>query len=152
MGHSRGGEGMRDTLVQYKDAGSLWKSHIGPVGFKVLYEIGPVDRQTARTPNALDVAWNVLLPYCDGDVADLQGVRPFDRMLLIQGEQAPRLKSAFAVYGANHNFYNTEWQQSDSPGCAGPGNAPLFPQLKGSASQRQTALASLVPSCARTSA
>lgn len=145
MGHSRGGEGMRAALAQYKDAASPWRRRIGPVGFKALYEIAPVDGQTGRTLDALGVAWNVLLPFCDGDVFDLQGIKPFDRMLLAQKEQAPRPKSTFAVYGANHNFYNTEWQLSDSPGCAGRGNTALFPQLKGSPRQRQTAVASLVP-------
>lgn len=145
MGHSRGGEGMRAALAQYKDPGSPWKTAIGPVGFRALYEIAPVDGQTSRVLNAIGLTWNVLLPYCDGDVSDLQGVKPFDRMLRITKEKAKLAKSTFAVYGANHNFYNTEWQISDSDGCAGVGNTPLFPALRGSANQRQTALQSLVP-------
>ena len=122
MGHSRGGEGMRAALAQYTDAGSPWPDRIGPLGFKALFEIGPVDGQTSRTLDARGIAWNVLLPYCDGDVSDLEGVRPFDRMLRTRTEQPPTPKSTFAVYGANHNFYNTEWQQSDSAGCTGAGN------------------------------
>ncbi|MFL5332952.1 MAG: hypothetical protein ACJ8H8_07170, partial [Geminicoccaceae bacterium] len=145
MGHSRGGEGMRAALAQYADPGSPWPRRIGPLGFKALYEIGPVDGQTSRTLDARGVAWNVLLPYCDGDVSDLEGVKPFDRMLRVRTEQPPRHKSTFAVYGANHNFYNTEWQQSDSTGCAGPDNLPLFGDRGGSLRQRQTADASLVP-------
>jgi hypothetical protein len=144
MGHSRGGEGMRAALAQYRDRGSPWPRRIGTaLGFKALYEIAPVDGQAGQTLNALGVAWNVLLPYCDGDVSDLQGVNPFDRMLLIRQEKQKLPKSTFAVYGANHNFYNTEWQESDSPGCAR--HEPLFPQIKGSAQQRATALYSLVP-------
>ena len=145
MGHSRGGEGMRAALALYADPGSPWPARIGPVGFKALYEIGPVDGQTPRTLNALGVAWNVLLPYCDGDVTTLEGIRPFERMLLATAEPARLPKATFAVYGANHNFYNTEWQSSDAFGCSGRDNKPLFPQLGGSADQRQTALSSLVP-------
>ncbi len=145
MGHSRGGEGMRAALALYADPGSPWPARIGPVGFKALYEIGPVDGQTPRTLNALGVAWNVLLPYCDGDVATLEGIRPFERMLLVTAEKQRVPKATFAVYGANHNFYNTEWQSSDAFGCSGLDNKPLFPQLGGSADQRQTALASVVP-------
>ena len=126
MGHSRGGEGMRAALAQYADAGSPWPQRIGTLGFKALFEIGPVDGQTSRTLDARGVAWNVLLPYCDGDVSDLEGVRPFDRMLRTRTEQPPMPKSTFAVYGANHNFYNTEWQQSDSAGCTGADNVRLF--------------------------
>ena len=145
MGHSRGGEGMRAALAQYADAGSPWPQRIGTLGFKALFEIGPVDGQTSRTLDARGVAWNVLLPYCDGDVSDLEGVRPFDRMLRTRTEQPPMPKSTFAVYGANHNFYNTEWQQSDSAGCTGADNVRLFGSTGGSGRIRHTARLSLVP-------
>jgi hypothetical protein len=144
MGHSRGGEGMRAALAQFRDRGSPWPDRIGTgAKFKALYEIGPVDGQTGRVLNATGVAWNVLLPYCDGDVSSLEGVQVFDRLLLAKTESAKLPKSTFAVWGANHNFYNTEWQLSDSPGCAG--HSALFPELKGSARQRATALHSVVP-------
>ena len=145
VGHSRGGEGMRAALAQYRDRGGPWKARLGTVGFKAIYEIGPVDGQTSRTLNAIGVAWHVLLPYCDGDVSDLEGVRPFDRMLLAPREAKPLPKSTFGVYGANHNFYNTEWQESDSFGCVGAGNEPLFTDYGGSAAQRQTAILSILP-------
>ena len=79
---------------------------------------------------------------CDGDVFNLQGVRPFDRMLRINSESPARQKSTFTVWGANHNFYNTEWQLSDSPGCFA--NQRLFDHLIGSADERTTAIASVV--------
>jgi hypothetical protein len=145
VGHSRGGEGMRAALAQYTDAGSPWRTRIGPLGLKALFEIAPVDGQTSRTLDARGIAWNVLLPYCDGDVSDLEGVKPFDRMLRTRTEHPPLPKSTFAVYGANHNFYNTEWQLSDSEGCAGAGNLPLFGASGGSFRERQTARLSLVP-------
>jgi hypothetical protein len=110
MGHSRGGEGMRAAVAQYRDAGSPWPARIGAVGFEALFEIGPVDGQTrSRILNAEDLSWNVLLPGCDGDVASLQGVRPLDRMLLITTERLILPKSSFEVYGTNQNFYNTEF-------------------------------------------
>jgi hypothetical protein len=137
MGHSRGGEGMRAAMAQYRDAGSPWPARIGPVGFEAVFEIGPVDGQTSRTLNAPDVDWNVLLPGCDGDVSDLEGVKPLDRMFEIGSESANFKKSSIEVFGANHNFYNTEWQLSDAGGCQG--QAPLFPSFGGSADQRTTA-------------
>jgi hypothetical protein len=145
VGHSRGGEGMRAALALFGDRGSPWKTRLGVMGFKALYEIGPVDGQTSRTLNAIGVAWHALLPYCDGDVSNLEGVHPFDRMLLKRQERRSLPKSTFGVYGANHNFYNTEWQESDSFGCTGVGNTALFPLFGGSVAQRQTAVASLVP-------
>lgn len=142
FGHSRGGEGVRAAYNLYRDAGSPWPARIGPIGFEGIFEIGPVDGQTARILNADGTAWNVLLPMCDGDVFNLQGVRPFDRMMLIRTETPPAPKSTFTVWGANHNFYNTEWQLSDSPGCLG--HKRLFGQLLGSPDQRTTALASVL--------
>ncbi len=144
LGHSRGGEGMRAAynLYQNDPGGTNWKALIGPVTFEGIFEIGPVDGQTALQLNALGTAWNVLLPMCDGDVFNLQGVRPFDRMLRVTSESPARQKSTFAVWGANHNFYNTEWQLSDAPGCFA--NQRLFDHLNGSADERTTGIASVV--------
>src|SRR5262245_889764 len=143
MGHSRGGEGVRAALAQYRDAGSPWPALIdAPVNFEGIFEIGPVDGQTSRILNAEGLAWNVLLPMCDGDVFNLQGVRAFDRMLRNRTDNPATQKSTFTVWGANHNFYNTEWQLSDSPGCLG--HRRLFDRLLGSADQRQTAMASVL--------
>jgi hypothetical protein len=148
MGHSRGGEGMRAAYEQYRAAGSPWPARIGtPIGFQALFEIGPVDGQTGpRTnPNRLDadgLAWTVLLPNCDGDVFNLQGVKPFDRMMLKTSENPARFKATYTAWGTNHNFYNTEWQFSDSPGCLG--QTRLFPQLLGSADQRAVSSASFL--------
>lgn len=143
MGHSRGGEGMRAAMAQYHDPASPWPGRIGPVVFRSLFEIGPVDGQTGRILDAPDVFWNVLLPACDGDVSDLQGIKPFDRMLQNTGEARPYSKSTFQVFGANHNFYNTEWQQSDAESCVG--QVRLFPDTLGSPEQRETSLHTLIP-------
>ena len=148
MGHSRGGEGMRAAYEQYRAAGSPWPARIGtPIGFEALFEIGPVDGQTGprANPNRLDadgLAWTVLLPNCDGDVFNLQGVKPFDRMMLKTGESPARFKATYTAWGTNHNFYNTEWQFSDSPGCLG--QTRLFPRLLGSADQRAVSSASFL--------
>jgi hypothetical protein len=143
IGHSRGGEGMRAAIAQYNDPGSPWPARIGPVDFQALFEIGPVDGQTSRVLNAAELNWNVLLPGCDGDVSDLQGIKPFDRMLRITNEPALVRKSTFLVYGANHNFYNTEWQLSDASRCLG--QTSLFPPSGGSARQRKTLSETLIP-------
>jgi hypothetical protein len=142
LGHSRGGEGVRAAYNLYRDAGSPWPARIGPMTVEGIFEIGPVDGQTSRILNADGTPWNVLLPMCDGDVFNLQGVRPFDRMMLIRNEAPATQKSTFTVWGTNHNFYNTEWQLSDSPGCLG--QKRLFGNLLGSPEQRQVALAAVL--------
>lgn len=140
FGHSRGGEGVRAAYNQYRDPGSPWPERIpDPIAFRGIFEIGPVDGQTERQLEADDTVWNVLLPMCDGDVSNLQGIKPFDRMLANRNDaNTPAQKSTFTVWGANHNFYNTEWQLSDSDGCFG--HAALFGDFFGSPQQRQTGL------------
>jgi len=127
MGHSRGGEGVRAAYNLYKDPGSPWPARIKvPLNVRSILEYAPVDGQSDRVLDALGTAWNVVLPMCDGDVFDLQGMLPFDRMTLKDSEPSATPKSIFAVFGANHNFFNTEWQQSDARGCRGVGNTAIF--------------------------
>lgn len=133
MGHSRGGEGIRAALNLYRDKGSVWQTKIPKLDIRALFEIGAVDGQSSRILNAPSVAWNQLLPLCDGDVYDLQGRAPFNRMLSDlfannASELRPSPKSLLMVWGANHNFFNTEWQNSDSWGGCEPAMAhkPLF--------------------------
>src|SRR6185369_5349139 len=91
MGHSRGGEGVVRHYVLNNELGA---------------------------PYGINAALNVLLPYCDGDVSDLQGVHFYDDARYnVPGDQAP--KHYELVMGANHNFYNTIWSPSSPfPGAA----------------------------------
>ncbi|SMF93633.1 hypothetical protein SAMN02949497_0920 [Methylomagnum ishizawai] len=149
MGHSRGGEGMRAAWRLYRDDGSPFRVEIhSPLTVRAIFEIAPVDGQTFRELDAEDVSSMVLLSACDGDVFDLEGVHVFDRALLgladsFIGPARPHPRGTFNVLGGNHNFYNTEWQQSDSSGCAG--HPALFPDIKGSPAQRLAALNTLIP-------
>ena len=132
MGHSRGGEGVRAALNIFRDKGSIWPAKIPGLDIRALFEIGAVDGQSDRVLDAPSVAWNQLLPLCDGDVSDLQGRNPFERMSSKyfqqnEAEDRPSSKSLQMVWGANHNYFNTEWQTSDSWGCSGePTHKPIF--------------------------
>jgi hypothetical protein len=109
MGHSRGGEGVVRHYVLNNSLGA-------PYGIKAVFPLAPVDFNRFVVNNA---ALNVLLPYCDGDVADLQGVHFYDDARYnVPGDQSP--KHYQLVMGANHNFYNTIWTPSSSsfPGAA----------------------------------
>src|SRR5215216_2976230 len=108
MGHSRGGEGVVRHYVLNNSLGA-------PYGIKAVFPLAPVDFNRFVVNNA---ALNVLLPYCDGDVADLQGVHFYDDARYnVPGDQAP--KHYELVMGANHNFYNTVWTPSSGiPGAA----------------------------------
>ncbi len=85
---------------------------------------------------------------CDGDVSNLQGVRPFDRMMMSRGnpteKASPAPKATYSVWGTNHNYYNTEWQTSDSDGCIGSANGALFPPATGSSGQTSAGLSGIL--------
>lgn len=108
MGHSRGGEGVVRHYGLNNELGA-------PYGIKAVFPLAPVDFNRFVVNNA---ALNVLLPYCDGDVSDLQGVHFYDDARYnVTGDQAP--KHYELVMGANHNFYNTIWSPSSPfPGAA----------------------------------
>jgi hypothetical protein len=169
MGHSRGGQAVRAAYNLYHDAGSPWPSRIlRPVDFKAVFEVAPTDAFTQRSVGGTTVStlepvtpsaprrgtkWNVLLPMCDGDVFTMEGVRPFDRLMLLDAEAPATQKSTYTVWGANHNFFNTEWQTPDplhtvaptNTGCVGGGNTPLFTlSATGSPPQRQVGAAAAV--------
>jgi hypothetical protein len=119
MGHSRGGEGVRAAYNLYRDKDSIWPAKIPDLQIRGIFEIGAVDGQTDRVLDADDTAWNALVPMCDGDVSDLEGRMPFERMISKHKETRKTPKSLTMVYGANHNFFNTEWRTSDSSSCQG---------------------------------
>ncbi|MGH9883688.1 MAG: hypothetical protein ACRD6N_19870, partial [Pyrinomonadaceae bacterium] len=108
MGHSRGGEGVVRHFVFNNSLGA-------PYGIKAVFPLAPVD---FNRPVVNRAALSVLLPYCDGDVNDLQGVHFYDDARYnVPGDLAP--KHYILVMGANHNFYNTIWSPSSPfPGAA----------------------------------
>lgn len=108
MGHSRGGEGVVRHYVHNAGLGS-------PYGVKAVFPLAPVDFNRPVVNNA---ALGVVLPYCDGDVSDNQGVHFYDDARYnVAGDTGA--KHTIQVMGANHNFYNTIW----TPGLFPAGTA-----------------------------
>jgi hypothetical protein len=106
MGQSRGGEGVMRHFLYNKSLGS-------PYGIKAVFGLAPVNFNRAVVNQ---VPFEVLLPYCDGDVSDLQGVHFYDdARYSAAGDLSP--KHYVLVMGANHNYYNTIW----TPGSGFPG-------------------------------
>jgi hypothetical protein len=104
MGHSRGGEGVVRHYVLNNSLGA-------PYGIKAVFPLAPVDFNRPVVNNA---ALNVMLPYCDGDVSDLQGVHFYDDARYnVPADQSP--KHYELVMGANHDFFNTIWSPGSSP-------------------------------------
>jgi hypothetical protein len=64
------------------------------------------------------VPLSVVLPYCDGDVNDNQGVHFYDDVRYnVAGD--PAAKHTIQVMGGNHNYFNTVW----TPGLFSAGTA-----------------------------
>lgn len=104
VGHSRGGEGVdRAALDRPSDAAWTVRGEvlIAPTGFD------PSDR------GAVPVV--ALAGYCDGDTGPAPGQRYVDRPA-----DPALLRSAVIAEGANHNFFNTQWDPATSllPGGA----------------------------------
>lgn len=105
MGHSRGGEGV--VWHRIVDA-----EREEPFGVKAILSLAPVDF-TRETVNGSEFA--VVLPTCDGDVDDLQGMHMYDDARYnVPGD--PTAKFALAVFGANHNAFNRVWMPGDGFG------------------------------------
>jgi len=107
VGHSRGGEGVARAVLDTR------RSAAYDVVGQVL--VAPTDFARTSTPFVPTVT---LLPYCDGDVSDLQGQAYTDvGRDLGTGDRA--FRASVLLRGANHNFFNAEW----TPGIA---QAPAF--------------------------
>jgi hypothetical protein len=102
VGHSRGGEGVERAAI---DA--------SPTDGYTIVGLVPIGPTSFGRQVGAGIATAVILPYCDGDVIDLQGQTYVDDSRdLARGNRA--LRSAVMVLGANHNYFNTEW----TPGLA----------------------------------
>lgn len=119
MGHSRGGEGVVEASLLNTERGG------SPHGIRAVFAIGSTDFTDIAPPP--DVAFAVLLPYCDGDVWSLEGAWMV-QLARSRHHAAPLVQLVAA--GANHNWYNTIWTQddvaywrADDPACGSDGGA-----------------------------
>jgi LPXTG-motif cell wall-anchored protein len=103
MGHSRGGEGVTRAAI-------LNATRETPYAIEAVLPLAPTDFSRMTLP---DVPTAVILPYCDGDVVNLQGQHIIDDSRHAFGDSV--LRSSVLVMGTNHNFFNTIWTPSIYP-------------------------------------
>ncbi len=125
MGHSRGGEGVIESYLYNKSLGS-------PYGINAVMALAPIDFNRYLIN---DVPLSVILPYCDGDVYDNQGIHFYDDSLYSEAnDNSP--KNYLEVMGANHNYFNTIWTPGGWPAGAfddwGGGTDPVCGSQTGS--------------------
>lgn len=145
MGHSRGGEGVAAAV-------QLNQRRSDRFGIKAVMALAPVDFGR-RVIGGVELG--VILPYCDGDVSDLQGASYYDDgRYATPGDRSSKMTAL--LYGANHNFFNTVWTTGpgsfdDASGSfggqdAGTATDPCRPGGKGrlTAAQQEQAGAALM--------
>jgi len=109
VGHSRGGEGAnRLALDSTVPAGSPTTAR-PPWTVAGVLHLAPLAYGMNPAPGVPVV---VMLPSCDGDIADLHGQLYVDGLRDLTTD--PVLRSSVLVVGANHNYFNAEW----TPGTA----------------------------------
>jgi hypothetical protein len=134
MGHSRGGEGVVWHRI-------VDEERPDPYGIDAVLALAPVDF-TRRTIN--ETAFSVILPYCDGDVSDLQGVHYFDdSRYAVPGDPSP--KHTVTAFEANHNFFNTVWSPSSGfPGAFDDGEWSFCSEFLSENEQRRMGRAYII--------
>lgn len=107
MGHSRGGDGVT-SFIDYNRIRTD-----GPrYPLRGVISLAPVDYER-KAPYG--VPYLSILPWCDGDVSNLQGARFFERSQYVDpSDPFPRIQSS--QLGANHNWYNTVWYADGQDG------------------------------------
>jgi hypothetical protein len=168
MGHSRGGEGV-NLFAEYNASRPATAAaaaartdpetpgraepvpDFGPrYPLRAVFSLAPVDGQGGRYPVIKGTNYAVLLPYCDGDVFDLEGAPVFERSkngLADSGQMAVQ----YLINGANHDYFNTDWTDDDAnlfgfgdPNC----NVKQGPGRLSAADERQVGL-TLIPAFLR---
>jgi hypothetical protein len=99
VGHSRGGEAILEVPQLLK------KLKIEGVSIMALNAIAPTD-EISHKPG--DIPYYLLQGLRDNDMFVLQGLVAYQHY---DNKAVPKMKAL--VYGANHNFFNTEWKLDD---------------------------------------
>jgi hypothetical protein len=101
MGHSRGG----DAVTSFIDYNRTRPEPGRRYNLAGVISLAPVDYER-RAPYGMP--YMTVLPFCDGDVSNLQGARFYERSQYIDAtDPFPRIQ--VSVLGANHNFFNSVW-------------------------------------------
>jgi hypothetical protein len=100
MGHSRGG----DAVTSFIDYNRI-RTDGARYPLRGVISLAPVDYER-KAPYG--TPYMSILPWCDGDVSNLQGARFFERSQYVNADDPfPRVQSS--QQGAIHNWYNTVW-------------------------------------------
>lgn len=130
VGHSRGGEAVGHASL-FNTMSSIQfdpesppiafdgSEGLGPYGFnlRAVVAIAPTDQQYIPLSGPTKVKNNYLILHGsrDGDVFTFEGYKTYDRTHAVDlnnpTQPAQGFKSLLWIHGANHNYFNSVWQQ-----------------------------------------
>ncbi len=126
MGHSRGGDGVA-KYVSYN------RQQARPHKVVATFGLAPTD-YNMDVVDGMNFA--TLLPYCDGDVEDVQGAFFYDDSRYLDAND-PTPKFQIVTMGSNHNYFNTVWTTDDWT-ITNPNGDDPFCGTNASTNQRDT--------------
>lgn len=133
VGHSRGGEAVGHASI-FNSMSSIQfdpqsppiafdgSEGLGPYGFnlRAVVSIAPTDQQYIPLSGSTKIDHNYLLLHGsrDADVFTFEGYKTYDRSHTVDlnnpTQPAQGFKSLLWIHGANHNYFNSVWQQESS--------------------------------------
>lgn len=103
LGNSRGGEAVVQAALANQDPG---------IHFGAVISVAPTDIHYLALTG---IPYYVVLPAADGDNIWNEGAKLFNRASAGSGD-AYWFKAQSYLYGANHNFFNSEWPRDEGSG------------------------------------
>ncbi|MGR8981283.1 MAG: hypothetical protein ACU84H_14485, partial [Gammaproteobacteria bacterium] len=104
---------------------SLPRPNFLKTNVKAALLVGAVEGEDQATLEITNTALGTVYPYCDGDQQDLPSVAYYDSSrYALPGDKQP--KHSFLVIGANHNYFNTHWDDTQLMPTAGSGDDWLY--------------------------
>lgn len=110
IGHSRGGDAITAAWEWQRVSPDAGYSIAALVAIAPVQFFGVVDEEPHITTHLRDVAYQIIQGSKDGDVSDFQGLRTYDRSS-DPDEAGDSLKSMVFIRNANHNFFNSVWEE-----------------------------------------
>jgi hypothetical protein len=110
MGHSRGGQAVGHAVNYNRGSDRGDEGEVNaPHNLAAVFSLAPTDFDQITVT---DTTFVTLLPYCDGDVSNLQGARTFDNTRYAEDQHNGNIFQLVTM-GTNHNYYNTIWTSDD---------------------------------------
>lgn len=120
IGHSRGGDAIAAAWEWQRVAPDPDYSIVALIAIAPVQFFGVLEEEPPFTTHLRDVAYQIIQGSKDGDVVDFQGLRQYDRAADPR-EPGDTLKSMVFIRNANHNSFNSMWDEyaGDDYCCGG---------------------------------